>query len=253
MLLKICLLLLLCLGCRAQSREVPLKVVTEPLPPFQIVKNGQVIGGMSTEIVQALLDETDTNADIRAHNWARTYKIAQEQPNILIFSLGRNARRENQFKWVGLIYNLENYFWRLEARHDIAINSLDQVKTYRTAVARENLEHQLLLQRGFVEPTHLVVTSNISHAIGMVFRGRADLYLGSKPLIVYTLKGSKYHFSALKPLYQIEDDVVRLSIAFSRKTDDATVVRFQQAYQVLIQNGTYDRIVAKWQNTEYLD
>ncbi len=251
--IKMWQLLLCCFSPWALGAQPPLKIVTEPLPPFQIVDKGHVVGGLSTEIVQALLQEVGEDAQILAHNWARSYKIAQEQPNVLIFSLGRNAEREPQFKWVGLIYNLENAFWKLKNRSDINIDTLQDAKRFRTAVARENLEHQLLVQNGFVEPTHLIVTANISHAIGMVFRQRADLYIGSKPLILYILKGSKYHFDALTAVYPIKQEVVKLSIAFSLKTSDARVARFQQAYQELKRNGTYERIMTKWAHTEYLD
>lgn len=251
--LFLCLLCFCCLAWQVQSKEVPLKVVTEPLPPFQIVENGHVVGGLSTEIVQALLQHTGENARISSHNWARTYKIAKEQPNVMIFSLGRNARREGDFKWVGLIYNLENYFWKLKSRDDIIINDIQQAKLYRTAVARENVEHQLLLQRGFIEPHNLIVTSSIDHALGMVLRERADLYVGSKPLIVYILKGSRYQYADLEPIYRVKNDSVKLSIAFSLKTDDAKVELYQQAFAEIKRNGTYERIINKWENLEYLE
>jgi len=42
-------------------------------------------------------------------------------------------------------------------------------------------------------------------------------------------------------------DTTDFSLAFSKKTDDKTVAMYQQALDTIKQNGTYEKILAKWQ------
>jgi polar amino acid transport system substrate-binding protein len=45
--------------------------------------------------------------------WKRAYELVQSEKNTLIFSMGRNEKSENLFKWVGVVAPTKYYFWTL--------------------------------------------------------------------------------------------------------------------------------------------
>lgn len=178
--MKIYTCLILMLFAPFNSLSAQLRMITEPLPPMQIVENGKVVAGLSNEIVEALLKQVGQKSKIEAYNWARVYKIALEHENVLIFSITRYPSREDKFKWVGSIYTLKNYLWRLKSRNDIELTTLEEAKRYRTVVIRKDVQHQHLLNKGFIAPEHLLLTSNLKQSIELLFHQRGDLLVASQ-------------------------------------------------------------------------
>ncbi len=61
-----------------------LTLFTEEFPPFNFTEAGKTTG-VSTEVVEAVLKQAGYDYEIRSYPWARTYKVAQETPNALVF------------------------------------------------------------------------------------------------------------------------------------------------------------------------
>lgn len=239
------LILVLCKSDIALS--TPLQVLTEHLPPMQVVENGKVVGGMGTEIVEALLAHLDIKTRITPYNWARAYKIAQQEENVLIYSITRTPGREDKFKWVGHIYTLDTFIWRLKSREDIQVNRLPDAKNYVTSVIRQDVQHHRLLDAGFVENQHIQLAPNVSQALEMLFRGRVDLFIASGAFMPGYLEKMPYQLADLQPIVKLADNIDRLYIAFSPKTDDKIVERFRTALQQLKDNGEIAKIIKRWE------
>ena len=98
------LLFLFLIAIPGFGKASEITIATEHFPPFQITDDNKITGGFSTEIVNALLEETGVKADIKVFPWARTYRMALTGKNVLIFSITRNEEREHLFNWVGSNY-----------------------------------------------------------------------------------------------------------------------------------------------------
>lgn len=111
--IRVLVLLVLCFLFMTPSyiiaNEKPLKIVTEYLKPYQIKNEDGSLGGYGTDIVQALLTLTNKKADIAVLPWARAYRMALNEPNVLIFSIARTPHRENLFQWIGTIKSHQIY------------------------------------------------------------------------------------------------------------------------------------------------
>jgi polar amino acid transport system substrate-binding protein len=223
-----------------------LNIVTEHLPPLQIADGQQNVDGLATEIVRHLLQYIDITAQIQVHNWARAYKMALEQPNVMIFSITRNKAREQKFKWVGPILSLNNDLWRLNSRNDIKVKNLAQAKAYQIAVPRNDIQHQLLLSSGFSAKEHLQVVTHYDQAIQMLFRQRVDFIVGSRLILAHKLKRMGKDISQIQSIINIAPGIGKLYLAFSLDTADSVVAQFEQALQIMKNDGSYDKIVNKW-------
>jgi len=84
------------LSFASDPATAPIRVVTEKLPPYNIAEN-EVVTGLSTEIVQAVMAGLGLNPKIETLPWARAYDLAQHSDNVLIYSMARTQEREHLF------------------------------------------------------------------------------------------------------------------------------------------------------------
>ena len=86
------LILLFCNSSYAQT----LTVYTEEFPPFNFTENNNIVG-VSTEVVEAVMKTAGIEYKLESLPWARAFKYAKDQPNALIYSISRRAKRKNLF------------------------------------------------------------------------------------------------------------------------------------------------------------
>lgn len=240
------ILVSLWLSFNANAENQPqIKVLTEHLPPMQIVENNKVVGGIGVEVVKMLLLKAGSNARIVAINWARAYNMSQSKANIMLFSVTRNKDRENQLKWVGSIATFDNYLWRIRKRSDITIDTISDTMKYRIAVPRNDVQHHELKALGFRESLNLVLTSDYDTSVKLALRERVDLIMGNHLFLSEQLKANLSDITQVIPVYQMAPST--LYIAFSRQTDDSLVKKFQDALEQVKQSQRYHQLMNKWQ------
>ena len=77
-----------------------LTVLTENLPPLNYVENGMLVGP-SVEIVKEIQRRVGSDEQIQVYPWARAYKMALADENVILFGMTYTKVREDKFKWVG--------------------------------------------------------------------------------------------------------------------------------------------------------
>ena len=242
---KQCLVILLCLFVGVPAFGQKLQVVTEELAPYNYTENGKVVG-FCTEVVKEVLERTKLEYSIHSYAWEKSYKIAQTEPNVLIYSIGRNVEREPLFKWVGVLTWLEVYFFKLKSRGDIHIETLDDARQYKIGAVPDDFRTQFLIKEGFEDQLEFVPDDR--YTIHNLFDRKIDI----APVDELTANhiAVQEGFSVLddleKTLY-IKDVSVDLYIAFSRQTPDEVVEKCREALVSIKQDGTYDRIKSNYE------
>ena len=238
------LALLSCLGLPVLAAD-DIRIVTEELPPYNMTQDGRLTG-LSTEVVLAVLKEIGVDASIQPMPWARTYDIALNSENVLIYSIARTEQREKLFKWVG---DIAPVHWVLFARPGSAIRlkHLDDARKYQVGTVREDAGEQYLESQGFVVGKNLQSSNKYEYNYEKFKLGRIDLWLSVELNALYLMRraGDDPAQTALLALRLPELDG-RLYMAFSLKTPDALVERFRKGLEAIRKNGTYDAILKKW-------
>jgi hypothetical protein len=155
---KVCcfVLLLIAFGiCQAQALK--LTVYTEEFPPFNYTQ-GNKITGVSTEVVIRVLAKAGIDAEIKSLPWKESFKLAQKLPNTLIYSIARHKKRENLFKWIGIITPSTYSVVALASRTDIRIHRLEDLKGYRIGTTIDDITETWLAGKGF-EPFYFIRTT----------------------------------------------------------------------------------------------
>jgi len=154
-----------------------LTILTENLPPLNYVQSG-VLVGPSVETVREIQRRVGSQAEIKVYPWARAYKMALEQENVVLFGTTYTKERHDKFKWVGPLA-IKRDILVAKKGSGIKINNLeDAKKVKRIGTLRDDTRERLLKKHGF---TNLESVSDEQQNAKKLVLGRIDLWTYKKP------------------------------------------------------------------------
>lgn len=218
-------------------------VVTEEMAPYNFIdEKDQVVTGLSTELVQEIFKRANVEHQIKVYPWARAYRMAQEAPNIAIYSMGRNEEREKLFKWVGVIVNREVFLYKLKSRPEINASSLEDLKPYKLGGIRDGARTMYLRKEGLAVEEANDDASNIKKLQSR----RIDAFPIDEPNLVYLSQKNGVDFDSMERLIKLEKMSGGLYLAFSLNTADDIVEKCRTALNAMVKDGTFNKITTKW-------
>lgn len=245
--ITILLYIILHFSALAKSEQEDVVIVTEELPPLQVVnQNGQPSGAM-VELIELALAESELSGRVNIYPWARSYQLALTRPNTLIFSMIRTPSRETQFTWVDEIFKANVHLIKLANRPLPELENLAQALNYRIGVTRNGLAHEYLGERGFIEGKNMMLNSTYTSLWAALTNEKVDFILANelKWLEREAEKGkSSLPLALALPL---EDFGKGYYLAAHPSTAPKIIEKLQKALAKLKQNGQYQAILDKWQ------
>ncbi|WLQ12335.1 transporter substrate-binding domain-containing protein [Hahella aquimaris] len=236
--------------CSLRVFAADIKVVTTDFPPYSFEENGDV-GGMATEVVKAVLAKSGVSiSSFRVFPWARAYKLAQTEPNTLIYSIARSPEREPLFKWVGEIAPFRVNLYKLKSRTDINISSLEDAKRYIVGGEYQDIKQGYLVKQGFEVGKNIVLMPEDELNIRMLFAKRIDLIPFSEFSLPIMLKQEGFSPAEVENVLTLDDISYNLYMACSLETPDVTVDSLRRALQTLWDKGEIQAIQQKYLNPE---
>ena len=158
-----------------------LRVLTEDLPPYQVVQQHQVVAGSAYLQVEAILRSAGLPCRTEVLPWARSFELARSQPNTLIYSLARLPAREQLFIWLAPLINADYRFFSADNR---VIEQIQQGKSplefVAVAVAGSMMD-STLQQLGFIPDQNLIQVKDVNAQWKMLQIQRAQLTLAFEP------------------------------------------------------------------------
>lgn len=217
-----------------------LTILTENLPPLNYLKDG-VLVGPSVEIVQEIQRRVGSHEQIKVYPWARAYKMALEEENVVLFSTTYTEERYDKFKWIGPLAKKRDI---LVAKKGSAIkigDLEDAKKVGRIGTVRDDNKEILLKNYGFrnLDP----VSDERQNAQKLVL-GRIDLWVYKKPGLRTVCELAGVDPNEVEEVYHLRE--IDLMIAFSKKTSDEVVQVWKNAFNEMVADGTIMKIRKKW-------
>ncbi len=233
--------LLILLSCPAFAEKVA--VVTEEMAPYNFLdEKDKSVKGLSTELVHEILKRANVDYQIDVFPWARSYRMAQDTPNVAIYSMGRNEEREKLFKWVGIVVNREVFVYKLKGRPEVKASTVEDLKAYRLGGIRDGIRTTYLKKEGLTVEEATDDASNIKKLQSR----RIDAFPIDEPNLVYLSERNGVDFDSMERLLKLEKMSGGLYMAFSLKTPDETVDKCRAALDSMVKDGTFNKITAKW-------
>lgn len=213
-----------------------LTVVTEDWPPYNYVDNRGKVTGSVTELVEKILQKAEIDYSLAVYPWARSYQMAQEQPNVLLFSVLRTPQRETLFDWYCPIHRpIEMYFYRLTRNDKIELASIEDAKNYRVGVPRGDWNETYLREQGFVEGKNMDVTASNMVNLQTLIAGRIDLILDAEDAVHRRLK--RLGFNSGTVTRALARDVIpqeEVCMVLSKSTDAGLKQKIEHAFKQIV-------------------
>lgn len=208
----------------------PLRVVLEISPPHQTLDKGKV-GGLTTAVVEAMLQQAGLSPSFEVYPWARAFRIAATTPDVLIYNMARTPEREAQFEWIGVVTRYKFGLLKLSLREDIQISQLADIKHYVVGAQREDFSAEWLRDAAKQPPEKLELQPDVIETWRLLVNGKLDLMIDDPQAIddmlqQHHLERSDIEFVLFPP--ELEQQTW---IALKKGSSPALVQRLRMAYQ----------------------
>lgn len=218
---------LMSINCFALEQE--LHVYTEELPPFQTIKNNQMTGAVS-EKVQRILTAAQLTPHINIVPWARAYNLARSTPNTLIYSMHRTKEREPFFHWLAVVLEIKNGFVAVKSRQ-IKLATIENAKTYVTAVVRGSFAHEYLTSEGFSENNNLLVVDSRESQFKLLMSQKVDFLFLDLNVVQHKLRENNQSPLLVEHVLTQPKWVEQLYLAINKNSSPKIITRLNNAVQ----------------------
>jgi len=232
------LLLLLCLSSMSIAQE--LTIYTEDWPPLNF-KQGNAINGMAVELVRALQAHMGSHQEIHLVPWARGYKAVLEDPNVLLFSVGRTPEREKLMRLLGPIAISDTVLYTRKGNAEHLRSLHDGVYALPVGAYRSSIFVDVARKKGF---QHIEQANSPQIEVNMLLAGRFDMLVESSVAINQILKGIGHHSSEIEKVAVL--DSLELYLAFSLNTSTDILNAWENALRAAKKDGSFQKIYQKW-------
>ena len=217
-----------------------LTVLTENLPPLNFLKNRELVGS-SVEIVKEIQERVGSEEEIQVYPWARAYKMALQDENVVLFGMTHTKERHDKFKWVGPLATKRDILVAKKGS-GIRISNLEDAKKVESiGTLRDDTRERLLQSHGF---TNLESVSDEQQNARKLALGRIDLWAYKKPGLKTVCELAGVDYNDVEEVYSLRE--IDVSIAFSRTTPDWIVQKWREAFNEMLADGTITQIHSRW-------
>ncbi|HOM14655.1 MAG TPA: transporter substrate-binding domain-containing protein [Rubrivivax sp.] len=229
----------------APVRAGELRLLAAELPPYTFrVPSGSVSEfpgpgrGIVFDVVTALAQRVGQSAVIEFMPWHRAQQIAMSEPDVGILALTRTPEREDKYRWLVKILTDDLV---LVGGRGVDVSSLDKVKDRPTGVLLRSGAQALLEGKGF---SRIVPAPEEWMNARRLRERRIDAWLAPRLMVIYA-----YREIGGDPASLDIGAIVRPSeiwLAASKSLPDAQARQWQQAFEAMRADGSYERIVAEY-------
>ena len=246
------LLLLIIFSQDSLAYQEKVILVTEHLPPYQIVNNEtSEITGFATDIVLETLKRAELDYDLKAFPWVRTYNLALKRRNHCVFSAARLPSREKLFTWIGPVTEENNaVIWSLKSnKHSEHIKSIEDLKQHITAVNRSDATHTGMLNLGLIENKNLYVVQHTQSLVKLLFeRPEIDFIVADDITIPHRAKLAGVPVKMLHRVIEVKNLPLNFHLACNNDSDKKVIKKLISSLASIHEDGTYQKILNKWIN-----
>lgn len=237
-----CLMAMLC-GALPVIAAEPVKIVTESFPPFNYLEDGE-IRGVSTTIVRAAFERAEIPYEIILLPWKRAVRLMEDTPDVFIYTMARNPKREAKYVWVNKLFNRKVSLFRRKDRADLANLSLEDSKKGHTICGVDGTAAIPLLQGlGFIEQniTRIMDESRLK-CPAMVSSGRTDFLAANTFSMQHLIASGKLTDIYAEQVVLHEADGYYL--AANPNTNAQLIKKIRSAFNELKKEGYLKKVAA---------
>ena len=220
-------------------------ILTEHLPPYQLVEEGK-IGGFATEVVKTVFNTAAIEYDLSHHLWSDAYQFTLKTANTCLYSTIRTEERETSFEWIGKVTDLNTSLYA-KAGSNISIDSLEDAKQYSVTVMKNDFFHEYLLELGFIENQNLYVSNSYDTLMSLLENPnrKIDLIIANPQHMAYRLTNSQSS-AGFELVLDLEEVSSELYLVCNKNSDSVLVEKLKITMSALAESGELMRLKQAW-------
>jgi polar amino acid transport system substrate-binding protein len=193
------------------------------------------------EIVKEIQKRVGSKEQIQVYPWARAYKMALEEENVVLFGMTYTDVRKEKFKWVGPLATKRDILVAKKSS-GIKIKDLEDAKKVKNiGTLLDDTRGRLLERNGF---RNLEPVSDEQLNAKKLALGRIDLWAYKIPGLRTVCDLAGVDHTEFEEVYHLRE--IDLMIAFSKKTSDSIVQKWRDAFNEMLADGTIMQIRKNW-------
>lgn len=229
------------LGAAADGYENRVLIVAgdENFPPYEfvdVIDGGKVYRGFNVDVLKAVALSTGYEIQFRPMPWADAIKALESGEVQAIEGMKYNNERDKFYDFSEAYMTNSLAIFVLKDMQAIA--SIEDLTGRKVAVQKDAMAYQRLKER----PIDLVVTNNQEEALELLISGKVEAAFGNHLTGQYILQRTKkYQYVKI-----VGGAIDAEGYCVAVKNGDPILNVFNKGLKEIRQNGTYDKIYAKW-------
>lgn len=224
-------------------------IFTNDIPPIKWERDG-LPGGITGDVLLRIATDAGfkiERGDTHGMPLVDAYRMGKETPGGIVLGLARIPERENDFKWVGPVYDTFFGFIARKSRH-IRLTRVKDAENYSIGTIRGGAAEKVAIKFGLPE-TDITRFLKTDEAIEQLVNGNIDLLVFPKSPAFYYLMQKKVKPGEFEFVYEMRG--ASLYFAFNKATGDDVIKKFQDALDRLKEPGEtgkspYEALVGKY-------
>jgi hypothetical protein len=231
----------LCMAYDLNKKPSTIRILTTEEPPTNYTYKGKFTG-TTTDIVEEIMRYLNLKVNIEVKPWARSYKIAKEEPDIVIFTAGRTQERiDHGFYFIGPVITRKHVLWS-KKESSINITCINDIKTMNLNIGAMRGDWRTK----FFKDQGIKVQEVANHALNIkkLLKGRFHLWVSSDIEAPPLLSKLGYDMKEIKISYIFKE--ASSYIMISRDTSKDIVKKLQNAYTDIQKTDFFENLSKKW-------
>jgi polar amino acid transport system substrate-binding protein len=241
--MNVSFLILLCFLMFFPNASAQVKVVSSEEPPTNYTYHGQFTG-ITTDIVKAILKRLNLQINIEVKPAARSLINAKNEPNVIIFTLGKTPQRiAHGFHFIGPVITRKHSLWGISSR-SFNITSIEDIKKNNLTIGtvRGDWRANFFRDQGIKTQEVKLNSQNLKKLLA----SRVDLWVSSGLETPAITKALGVNLSQIKMVYVFKESPSY--IVLSKNTEQTTINAWRKAYSALQETDFFINNAKKWSN-----
>ncbi|NDV24641.1 ABC transporter substrate-binding protein [Desulfovibrio sp. JC022] len=216
-------------------------VLTNLESPTTYIEDGEATG-ISYDIVNELLSHIESNTKIEIQPWARAYKTALNNPNVIIFSAGQTKKRKSEgFHFLGPLVTRNHAVYKKKFS-GVKVSNIDDIRRQGLVVGGLREDWRTI----YFEKEGITVDKANSHmhSVKKMLAGRFPLLIGSDIEFPQWVEESGCPIDFFEVAFIFKE--APSFIAISKGTDQYLINKMERAFKKMQRNNFFDFIANKY-------
>lgn len=219
-----------------------LRILSADEPPANYYSESGEFIGLTVDIMEEIKKYLNLDIETEVMPWARSYKVAQEEPNVILFTASKTQDRIDQgFNFVGPATTRKYILWARKGS-DYNIDSIEDIKNQHLKIGTMRGDWR----EKYFEDLGFDVHNEVDHKMNFInlLEGNIDLWALSDLEVPFDAKREGASMDDIEIAFVFRE--ASSYIMFSEGTSEEIIEEWRGAFEEIQETDFFDIASEKW-------